>query len=77
MGKKTTLTTAVLFAMGTMGTCMANQLPSETSVMDIPAPGTFEYVAASNSLNEEKIVLAAAKKKTTKKKVKKKAKKKK
>jgi hypothetical protein len=76
MGKKTTLTTAVLFAMGSMGTCMASQLPSESNILDLLLPNTFEYAAAS-SINEDKIIVAAAKKKKAKKPKLKKAKKKK
>jgi hypothetical protein len=68
MAKKTAFTAAVLLAMGTAGTCMANQTPSESIVLDIPQPGTFEYAVASNSIAEDNIVLAAAKKKKTAKK---------
>jgi hypothetical protein len=68
MAKKPTFTAAVLLAMGAAGTCMANQIPSESNVLDIPQPGTLEYAVASNSLDEDNIVLAAAKKKATKKK---------
>jgi hypothetical protein len=76
MAKKTAFTAAVLLAMGTAGTCMASQTPSESIVLDIPQPGTFEYAVASNSIDEDNIVLAAAKKKKTTKKKKKVAKKK-
>ena len=69
MGKKTTLTTAVLFAMGSMGTCMASQLPSDSNILNLPLPDTPEYVAASNSQNDEIVIVAkkVAKKKAVKK----------
>ena len=69
MGKKTTFATAVLFAMGTMGTSMASQIPSNSSKLDLPLPDTFEYAAASNSIEKGNIVVAAVKKKATKKKI--------
>ena len=72
MAKKTTFTAAVLLAMGAAGTCMANQIPSESNALDIPQPGTFEYAKASNSIDEDNIVLAAVKKKAKKKVAKKK-----
>ena len=68
MAKKTAFTAAIILAMGTAGTCMANQIPSESIVLDIPQPGTFEYAVASNSIDEDNIVLAAKKKKARKKK---------
>ena len=67
MGKKTTLATAVLFAIGSMGTCMASQLPSDSNILNLPLPDTPEYVAASNAQTDE-IVLVAARKKVAKKK---------
>jgi hypothetical protein len=60
--------------MGTAGTCMANQIPSESIVLDIPQPDTFEYAVASSSIDEDNIVLAAVKKKAAKKKTAKKKK---
>lgn len=68
MGKRTTLATAVLFAMATTGTCMASQLPSDSGMLNIPQSSKSEYKATSNSINEGKIVLVA-KKKDKKKKV--------
>ena len=75
MGKRTTLATAVLFAMATTGTCMASQLPSDSGMLNIPQPSTSEYKATSNSINEGEIVLVA--KKAKKKKAEKKKKRKK
>ena len=68
MGKKTTLATAVLFAMGSMGTCMASQLPSDSNILNLPMPDTPEYVAASNAQTDEIVLVATAKKKVAKKK---------
>ena len=75
MGKKTTLATAVIFAMGSIGTCMASQLSSDSNILNLPLPDTLEYVAASNVQTDEITIVAAAKKKVVKKKkaVKKKA----
>ena len=76
MAKKTAFTAPLIPIMGSSVTCMASQPPSESIVLDIPQPGTFEYAVASNSIDEDNIVLAAAKKKKTTKKKKKVAKKK-
>ena len=59
MGKKTTLTTAVLFAMGSMGTGMASQLPSDSNILNLPLSDTSEYMAASDAKHVDKIIILA------------------
>ena len=59
MGKKTSAVTAVLFAMGSLGTCVASQLPDDSNIPNLPLAGISEYVAVSSSSIADNNILVA------------------
>jgi hypothetical protein len=64
MNKKATFSAAVLLAMGTATGAGAatTYAPSGDSSLNIPLPGTMEYISASRLVDDSFIVSAAKKK---------------